>query len=95
MTISKAINEAMKEFNRTTGKEKKAEIRNICLQEGTGHGNEWTEIVIKIEYAIEGDYKESDEHPFYAVVKDYKELNKYLDIRGRKRIETKKLKLDF
>lgn len=71
MTISKAITAATKEFERTIGKEKKAEIRNVYLQEGSGQKNKYSEIVIKIEYAIDGDYRKSDKNPFYVKVIDY------------------------
>lgn len=91
MTISKAITTATREFERTTGKEKKAEIRNVYLQEGSGQENEYSQIVIKIEYAIDGDYRESDKNPFYVKVIDYGFYNNC----ELKKVIARKIKLDF
>lgn len=71
MTISKAITAATREFERTTGKEKKAEIRNVYLQEFSGQKNKYSKLVIKIEYAINEDYRESDKNPYYVEIIDY------------------------
>lgn len=60
MTISTAINKAMAVFN----KEGKGEIRTVALQEGSGSGNKWSQLRIRVEYAINDDYTESDKRPF-------------------------------
>ena len=60
MRISTAINKAMAVFN----KEGKGEIRTVALQEGSGSGNKWSQLRIRVEYAINGDYTESDKRPF-------------------------------
>lgn len=91
MTISKAITAATREFERTIGKEKKAEIRNVYLQEGSGQENKYSQIVIKIEYAIDGDYRESDKNPFYVNVIDYG----FYDNCEVKKVIARKIKLDF
>ena len=60
MTISTEINKAMAIFN----KEGKGEIRTVDLQEGSGNGDNWSQLLIRIGYAIDGDYTESDKRPF-------------------------------
>lgn len=60
MTIRKAISKAMTVFN----KECKGEIRTIALQEGSGNGDKWSQLLIRIGYAVNGDYTESDKRPF-------------------------------
>lgn len=69
MKISKAINAAMKEFDKAN-KEGDREIRTIALQEGWGHEDSYRSLTIKIEYAINGDYTESDKKPFIVTVYD-------------------------
>lgn len=66
MTTAQAINKAIQVFN----KAKKGGVRTVALMEGTGpirddKGREtWKQIVIRIGYAIDGDYTESDANPF-------------------------------
>ena len=69
MRISKAINAAMKEFDKANKKGDR-EIRTIALQEGWGHEDSYRDLTIKIEYAINGDYAESDSNPFIVTVYD-------------------------
>lgn len=66
MTTAQAINKAIQVFN----KAKKGGVRTVALMEGTGPirddkgGETWKQIVIRIGYAIDGDYSESDANPF-------------------------------
>lgn len=60
MTTAKAINKAMAVFN----KAKVGDIRTIALMEGCGSGSKWTRLTIRIGYAVNGDYSESDRNPF-------------------------------
>lgn len=69
MKISRAINAAMKEFDKANKKGDR-EIRTIALQEGWGHEDSYRDLTIKIEYAINGDYAESDSNPFIVTVYD-------------------------
>lgn len=64
MTGAQAINKAMAVFN----KAKIGDIRTVMLMEGTGSGDKWKQVTIRIEYAINGDYTESDRNPFEAKV---------------------------
>lgn len=66
MTGAKAISKAMAVFK----KEGKGDIRTVALMEGSGSGDEWSQIVIRIGYAINGDYSESDRNPFEVNVVD-------------------------
>lgn len=60
MTGMKAIGKAMTFFK----KECKGDIRTVSLMEGSGSGDKWSQVVIRIEYAVNGDYTESDTVPF-------------------------------
>ena len=66
MTTAQAINKAIQVFNKAS----KGGVRTVALMEGTGpirddKGREtWKQIVIRIGYAIDGDYTESDANPF-------------------------------
>ena len=65
MTTYKAISKAMQLFNRN---HKDGDIRKIVLLEGSGFGRDWSDLLIQIEYAIDGDYTESDAKPFVCKV---------------------------
>lgn len=60
MTSAKAISKAMALFK----KAKVGDIRTISLMEGSGNGDKWVQLTIHIEYAVNGDYTESDKNPF-------------------------------
>lgn len=60
MTGTKAISKAMAVFK----KEGKGDIRTVALMEGSGSGDEWTQVIVHIGYAVNGDYTESDKTPF-------------------------------
>lgn len=64
MTGAKAINKAMAVFN----KAKVGDIRSIELMEGSGSGDKWVQITIRIGYSVNGDYTESDKNPFEVTV---------------------------
>lgn len=64
MRASQAINKAMAVFN----KAKKGDLRTVALWEGSGSGDNWQSVTIHIGYAVDGDYKESDAHPFLVTV---------------------------
>lgn len=49
-------------------KAKVGEIRTIELMEGSGCGDKWVQLTIHIGYSVEGDYTESDKHPFNVKV---------------------------
>lgn len=66
MKISQAIMKAMKVFE----KEQHGEIRNVLLQEGYGRDNIYSNILLRIEYAVDGDYSESDKTPYLVRVSD-------------------------
>lgn len=71
MTIETAIKRAMREFAVAKSKgdvNKSAEIRSIYLQEGSGSGRNWTELSIRVEYAVDGDYSYSDSCPYIAYI---------------------------
>ena len=77
MTTYKAISKAMQLFNR---KHKDGDIRKIVLLEGSGYGNDWSDILIQIEYAIGDDYTESDAKPFVVNVihnRDYGDISAF------------------
>lgn len=60
MTGTQAIRKAMAVFN----KAKVGDIRTVSLLEGCGSGDKWVQLTIRIGYAIDGDYTESDKNPF-------------------------------
>lgn len=64
MTGTQAIKKALDVFN----KAKKGDIRTVALLEGSGCGDMWQALRIQIGYAINGDYTESDKHPFIVSV---------------------------
>lgn len=66
MTIAKAMAKAMAVFE----KEKRGEIRAVTLQESYGRANNLASASIRIEYAIDGDYTESDNAPYIVNVSD-------------------------
>lgn len=39
------------------------DIRTILLMEGSGSEGKWSRLAIRIEYAVNGDYTESDKAP--------------------------------
>ena len=51
MKASQAINKAMAVFN----KAKKGDLRTVELWEGSGTGDNWTDLRIHIGYAVDGD----------------------------------------
>ena len=67
MTTARAINEAMKIFQK---EHKTGDIRKVVLLEGSGDNRKWKDLLIGIEYAIDGDYAESDAHPFEVKIYD-------------------------
>lgn len=66
MTIAKAMTKAMAVFE----KEKRGDIRAVKLLECYGRGNNLASASIQIEYAIDGDYTESDNTPYIVNVSD-------------------------
>lgn len=66
MTIAKAMTKAMAVFE----KEGRGEIRAVKLLECYGRGNNIASASIQIEYAIDGDYTESDNAPYIVNVSD-------------------------
>lgn len=66
MTIAKAMTKAMAVFE----KEKRGDIRAVKLLECYGRGNNLASASIQIEYAIDGDYTESDNAPYIVNVSD-------------------------
>ena len=53
--------------------------------EGYGENGIWTQLTLEIEYAIDGDYAESDAHPFEVNV--YEKDGKIYAERVRRRGE--------
>lgn len=49
-------------------KAKVGDIRTIELMEGSGRGDKWVQLTIRIGYSVEDDYTESDKRPFDANV---------------------------
>ncbi len=66
MTTAKAITKAMAVFE----KKGSGDIRKVSLMEGSGANGKWSQLIIQIEYAVNGDYTESDNHPFMVNVVD-------------------------
>ena len=66
MTIEQAMTKAMKVFE----KEGRGEIRAVKLLECYGRGKNLASASIQIEYAINGDYAESDNVPYIVNVSD-------------------------
>ena len=64
MKASQAINKAMAVFNKAT----KGDLSTLELWEGSGTGDNWTDLRIHIGYAVDGDYTESDANPFVVSV---------------------------
>lgn len=60
MTGAKAISKAMAVFK----KAKLGDIRTVELMEGSGSGDMWVQVVVRIGYSVNGDYSESDKKPF-------------------------------
>lgn len=68
MTIAKAISKAMAVFD----KEKpEGSIRIVELWECSGRGKKVTDADIRVGYAINGDYSESDRNPFVVRVREH------------------------
>lgn len=65
MTIAQAIKKAMKNFRKDIPK---GSIRTIRLLSGSGTGESWSKLTIGIEYAINGDYTQSDKNPYCVTV---------------------------
>ena len=66
MTIAQAMTKAMKVFE----KEGRGGIRAVKLLECYGRGKDLASARIQIEYAIDGDYTESDSAPYIVNVAD-------------------------
>lgn len=64
MTGAKAISKAMAAFK----KAKLGDVRTVELMEGSGSGDKWAQVVVRIGYSVNGDYSESDKKPFEANV---------------------------
>lgn len=64
MSIATALYKAMCLFQ----KENIGEIRNVLMQEGSGKGNKWSYIRVRIEYAVDGSYDQSDINPYIVCV---------------------------
>lgn len=60
MTGAKAISKAIAVFK----KAKLGDIRTVELMEGSGNGDKWTQVTIRVGYSVNGDYAESDKNPF-------------------------------
>jgi len=68
MTTARAISAAVKYFEKHA---KHADIRSVVLQEGSGNGKgKWSSLTIKIKYTVDGDYTESNKHPFFIIVSE-------------------------
>ncbi len=63
-TVQKAISEAVKVFM----KAKIGKLSAVKLLEGSGNGNVWEDLTIRIEYSIDGDYTQSDNEWFVVNV---------------------------
>lgn len=68
MTVAKAINKATAIFAKQ-GPEL-GDIRTVKLMSGCHSGKDWSQLTICVEYAINGDYTASDNHPFMVEVWD-------------------------
>ncbi len=66
MTFRKAIDKALAAFEKTG----KGEIRGASLYEMSGKGKNVDYARIRVEYAVDGDYSESDKTPFMVVVRE-------------------------
>jgi len=64
MKGSQAITAALKLFEKANV----GDVRVVKLMEGSGSGDDWEDLKIEIEYAIDGDYTESDKNPFTVEV---------------------------
>lgn len=67
MTIAKAISKAMAVFDKA---KPEGSIRVAELWECSGRGKTVTDADIRIGYAIDGDYSESDKNPFVVRVRE-------------------------
>ncbi len=67
MTIAKAISKAMTVFDKAKSE---GSIRVVELWECSGRGKKVTDADIRIGYAIDGDYSESDRNPFVVRVRE-------------------------
>lgn len=67
MTLGQAMKKAIDYFEKKA-KKRGAEIRNVYAQEAS-IGASGVSAIFKIEYAINGDYSESDKHPYIVRVK--------------------------
>ena len=45
-------------------KAKLGDIRTVELMEGSGSGDKWVQVAVRIGYSVNGDYTESDKNPF-------------------------------
>ena len=63
-TVQKAISEAIRVFIKT----KIGKLSAVKLLEGSGDGNKWEDVSIRIEYSIDGDYTQSDNEWFVVNV---------------------------
>lgn len=66
MTIRKAIDKALAAFEKT----KKGDIRGVSLWEFSGKGNKFDYVLVRVEYAVDGDYSESDKNPLTVAVRE-------------------------
>ncbi len=64
MTLGQAMQKAIKHFEREAKKRPGAEIRNVKSYEMSGRGNSVESATFKIDYAIDGDYTQSDKYPY-------------------------------
>ena len=84
MTLTMAINQAMKEFN----KAKIGDLAKISVLEGGLIGKRLKQVLIGIEYSINGDYTESNNNPFE--IKVYEKDGKIYTKRGGHRCKEQK-----
>lgn len=66
MKASRAVTAAVKLFE----KEKVGDFRTLAFWEMSGADNNFDYVLINIKYAIDGDYTESDAHPFLVGVSE-------------------------
>ncbi len=66
MTFRKAIDKALAAFEKTG----KGEIRGASLWEMSGKGKNVDYALVRVEYAVDGDYSESDKTPFTVAVSE-------------------------
>lgn len=64
MTLGQAMQKAIRLFEHNAKKIPGAEIRGVFACEMSGHGNTVESATLRIHYAINGDYTQSDKHPY-------------------------------